>query len=93
MPFNPQGMEAAIPLSLIEKHRLKFGQLVRVNYYNAEHKDNENTLTESITVRIVDIGPSEKLCAEGRIIDLTEFAFSQLEDPSKGIIDVEMELL
>lgn len=88
MPFNPQGSECAIPLSLIEKHGLRFGQLVIVRYKCARiHAEI------SITVRLVDIGPSEKLCAEGRIIDLTEFAFSQLEDTSKGIIEIELEAL
>ena len=86
MHFNPMGMECAMPLSLIEKHGLRFGQLVKVNHYNVFGK-------EQITVRLVDIGPNEKLCAEGRIIDITPFAFEQLDDKSKGLIDVEVEVL
>ena len=94
MPFNPQGMECAMPLSLIEKHGLRFGQLVKVTYNKFPDDIESKTLhNKSITVRLVDIGPNEKLCAEGRIIDLTPFAFEQLEDKSKGLIDIEMEIL
>jgi hypothetical protein len=88
MPFNPKGMECAMPLSLIEKHGFRFGQLVKVDYWNEQEEG-----WSQIVVRLVDIGPNEKLCAEGRIIDLTEFAFRQLEDTSKGIIEIEMEVM
>jgi hypothetical protein len=104
MPFNPMGLEAAMPLSLIEKHGLKFGQLLKVMYkYNTPTIYPEDqgrpftpisfTFEREVIVRLVDIGPNEKLCAECRIIDLTEFAFRQLEDPSKGIIEIELGIL
>jgi hypothetical protein len=93
MPFNPMGLEAAMPLSLIEKHGLRFGQLVKVDYKKYVSVGPTYYELKTIVVRLVDIGPSEKLCAEGRIIDLTEFAFSQLEDTSKGIIEVEITVL
>lgn len=88
MPFNPMGMECAVPKSIRKKHGLRFGQLVKVSYW-----DSIEAICKKIVVRLVDIGPSEKLCAEGRIIDLTAFAFSQLEDTSRGLIDVEVEVL
>ena len=94
MPFNPMGMECAMPLSLIEKHGLRFGQLVKVTYNKFPDDIESKTLhNKSITVRLVDIGPNEKLCAEGRIIDLTPFAFEQLAKVSEGLIDIEMEIL
>lgn len=90
MPFNPMGMECAMPLSLIEKHGLRFGQLVKVKYVK---NSVDNFQNREITVRLVDIGPNEKLCAEGRIIDLTPFAFEQLAKVSEGLIDIEIEIL
>lgn len=89
MPFNTMGMECAMPLSLIEKYGLRFGQLVKVS---RESLRFTGWTKKSIIVRLVDIGPNEKLCAEGRIIDLTEGAFKMLEDTSKGLIPVEIEV-
>lgn len=59
---------------------LPFGTRVRVRNPN-----NGNT----IEVIINDRGPF----TPGRIIDLTSFGFSQLDSISKGVIDVEIEVI
>lgn len=59
---------------------LPFGTRVRVRNPN-----NGNT----IEVIINDRGPY----VSGRIIDLTSFGFSQLDSISKGVIDVEIEVI
>lgn len=92
MPYNRQGMECAIPESMIEKYGLRFGQLVQVTIQKTGFPVKMQT--RSIVVRIVDVGPSEKLFKEeNRIIDLTPFAFGLLDDTRLGVIDVEVEIL
>ena len=92
IPFNPQGMEAALPASLREKHGITYGSLVQVTY---KREGLPIQLKEkAIILRINDEGPSERLLeTQNRIIDLTPFAFSLLEDTRAGLIDVEVEFL
>ncbi len=44
-----------------------------------------------VIVRVNDRGPSKKLVAKGRILDLSKAAFAQLADVNKGIIPVTIE--
>lgn len=63
---------------------LRFGTVVRVRSLKS-YKDKQSY----VDVTIVDRGPYTK----GRIIDLTSGAFSVIAPISKGIIDVEIEVL
>lgn len=46
-----------------------------------------------IYVRVNDRGPAKRLVAEGRIVDLTRTAFAMLDDLTKGLIKVSIEIL
>ena len=48
---------------------------------------------KSIIVRVNDRGPHPRFVKEGRIIDLTEEAFSRLGVTHNGLINVEIEFL
>ena len=48
---------------------------------------------KSIIVRVNDRGPHPRFVREGRIIDLTEQAFSRLGATKNGLIPVEIEFL
>ncbi|MBP9853602.1 MAG: septal ring lytic transglycosylase RlpA family lipoprotein [Candidatus Omnitrophica bacterium] len=63
---------------------VKFNQYVRVT-----NKANGR----SIIVRVNDRGPKQRLVRQGRIIDLTEAAFSKIASPRKGTIDIQLEFL
>lgn len=67
-------------LALTAAHRsLPFGTKVRVtNLVN----------NRSVTVKINDRGPF----IEGRIIDLTRYAFSKIGDTERGLIKVKLEV-
>jgi len=67
-------------LALTAAHRsLPFGTKVRVtNLVN----------NRSVTVKINDRGPY----IEGRIIDLTRYAFSKIGDTEQGLIKVKLEV-
>ncbi len=67
-------------LALTAAHRsLPFGTKVRVtNLVN----------NRSVTVKINDRGPF----IEGRIIDLTRYAFSKIGDTEQGLIKVKLEV-
>jgi len=67
-------------LALTAAHRsLPFGTKVRVtNLIN----------NRSVTVKINDRGPF----IEGRIIDLTRYAFSKIGDTEQGLIKVKIEV-
>lgn len=67
-------------LALTAAHRsLPFGTKVRVtNLVN----------NRSVTVKINDRGPF----IEGRIIDLTRYAFSKIGDTEQGLIKVKIEV-
>lgn len=67
-------------LALTAAHRsLPFGTKVRVtNLVN----------NRSVTVKINDRGPF----IEGRIIDLTRYAFSKIGDTEQGLIRVKLEV-
>ncbi len=45
----------------------------------------------SVTVKITDRGPAERLVREGRIIDLSQAAFARLGDLDDGLIDVRLK--
>jgi len=63
---------------------MSFNRLIRVkNLSNGK----------SIIVRVNDRGPHLRYLLRGRIIDLTLEAFSRLELPKNGLINVEIELL
>ena len=68
-------------LALTAAHRsLPFGTKVRVtNLVN----------NRSVTVKINDRGPF----IEGRIIDLTRYAFSKIGDTEQGLIKVKIEVI
>lgn len=68
-------------LALTAAHRtLPFGTKVRVT----NTKNNQ-----SVIVKINDRGPF----IDGRIIDLTRYAFSKIENTDSGIIDVKIEVI
>jgi len=68
-------------LALTAAHRsLPFGTKVRVT--NLVNK-------RSVTVKINDRGPF----IEGRIIDLTRYAFSKIGDTEQGLIKVKLEVI
>jgi len=48
---------------------------------------------QSIIVRVNDRGPHVRYVKRGRIIDLTEEAFSQIGGLREGLIEVELEFL
>lgn len=48
---------------------------------------------KSITVRVNDRGPHRRFVRKGRIVDLTQAAFSQIASLKTGLIDVELEFL
>ena len=43
-----------------------------------------------VVVRLNDFGPSLKLFKRGRIVDLSRYAFSKLDDLRKGLIRVRI---
>lgn len=47
----------------------------------------------TVTVRITDRGPAERLVKSGRIIDLSRAAFAQLDSPHKGLVSVSVRRL
>ena len=62
---------------------VRFGTIIKVT----------NILTkQSIYVRVNDRGPSKRLVAKGRIIDLSKGAFQKLAELRLGVIDVEIEI-
>ena len=63
---------------------VRFNQLVKVT--------NRRT-GESLVVRVNDRGPARPLVYQGRVIDLTQAAFSRLSPTKKGLIDVRVELV
>ncbi|MEW6188491.1 MAG: septal ring lytic transglycosylase RlpA family protein [Actinomycetota bacterium] len=68
------------PDAFTTAHRtLKFGTPVRVTCFETG---------KSVTVRINDRGP----WVEGRIIDLSRAAFSQIANLSQGVIYVKVEI-
>ena len=48
---------------------------------------------KSIIVRVNDRGPHRRYVEQGRVVDLTLEAFSRLESPKEGLIDVAIEFL
>ena len=61
-----------------------FNQMVRVT-------NLENGM--SVVVRINDRGPHKRLVHEGRIIDLSRKAFSEIAPLGQGLIPIQLELL
>jgi rare lipoprotein A len=47
----------------------------------------------SIIVRVNDRGPAKRLYQQGRIIDLTRKAFSEIADLGEGLVRVQLEFL
>ena len=48
---------------------------------------------KSVVVRVNDRGPHERFVRKGRIIDLTQKAFSHLGNTKNGLMTVEIEFL
>lgn len=48
---------------------------------------------KTVVVRVNDRGPAKRLVEKGRIIDLTKKAFSEIADPDKGLIAIEVSIL
>ncbi len=63
---------------------VKFNQKIKVT-----NLDNG----KSVIVRVNDRGPHRRYVNAGRIIDLTQAAFERLSPSSKGLINVQIELL
>lgn len=61
-----------------------FNQMIRIT-----NLDNG----KSIIVRVNDRGPHQRYVREGRIIDLSKRAFSDIAHLQKGLIRVQLELL
>jgi len=47
----------------------------------------------SVIVRVNDRGPHRRLVRQGRIIDLSKQAFSNIASLGKGLIDIQLEFL
>lgn len=81
-PKNSTETASGIPLDdneLTAAHKtLPFGSLVIVSHDG-----------KSVLVKITDRGPF----VDGRDLDLTIYAFKQLDDLVKGVIDVEFEVI
>ena len=56
------------------------------------HVTNLETGRE-VVVRVNDRGPARRLVAEGRVIDLSKGAFSQIASLEHGLVQVRVELL
>ena len=56
------------------------------------HVTNLETGRE-VVVRVNDRGPAKRLVAEGRVIDLSKGAFSQIAGLEHGLVPVKVELL
>lgn len=63
-------------------HRKDFGK-----YYSVCNLENG----KCVLVRQNDFGPSEEFYKQGRIIDLTRRAFSQISDTQEGVIKVAIK--
>ncbi len=48
---------------------------------------------KSIIVRVNDRGPHKRFVRNGRVIDLTQAAFAQLDDLKLGLIEVALEFI
>jgi len=48
---------------------------------------------KSVIVRVNDRGPHRRFVREGRLIDLSKQAFSNIASLKRGLIDIELELL
>ncbi|MGD2278668.1 MAG: septal ring lytic transglycosylase RlpA family protein [Candidatus Omnitrophota bacterium] len=46
-----------------------------------------------VLVRVNDRGPAKRLYQEGRVVDLTKAAFEEIEDPDKGLAEVEVRVV
>lgn len=75
--FDDSGLTAAM-------WEVPFNQLVKVT--NLENG-------KSVIVRINDRGPHRRFVAQGRIIDLTKQAFSEIALLERGLIHIKLELL
>jgi rare lipoprotein A len=75
--FDDSGMTAAM-------WGVPFNQMVRIT--NLENG-------QSIIVRVNDRGPHQRYLQEGRVIDLSKHAFSNIASLHKGLIRVQLELL
>jgi len=48
---------------------------------------------KSIIVRVNDRGPHYRFVKQGRLVDLTQAAFSRISSRKKGLINIELEFL
>lgn len=82
--YKGEGIYAAIPEDITEKYRL-YGHWVRISY---KGKSVDAQLTDVIAYR--DIA---QVRARGIVVDLSRQAFAALENPSKGMMVVTVEIL
>jgi len=61
--------------------------------FNTQVKVTNLSNGKSIIVRVNDRGPAKRLVREGRVIDLTKRAFSDIADLDEGLIPVEVTLI
>ncbi|MGE0268179.1 MAG: septal ring lytic transglycosylase RlpA family protein [Candidatus Omnitrophota bacterium] len=61
--------------------------------FNQHIKVTNKANGKSVVVRVNDRGPHRRFVQQGRIIDLTEAAFSQIASPKKGLIEIHLEFL
>ena len=48
---------------------------------------------KKVIVRVNDRGPAKRLCADGRVIDLTMAAFGRIEDLDRGLTRVKIRVI
>ncbi len=61
--------------------------------FNQKLRITNRKTGKSIIVRVNDRGPHKRYVVTGRVVDLTQEAFSKLAPNKKGLIEVEIEFL
>ena len=61
--------------------------------FNQKIKVTNKANGKYIIVRVNDRGPHKRFVHKGRVVDLTQKAFSQLASLKEGLIEVELEFL
>ena len=61
--------------------------------FNAILKVTNLDNDKHVFVRVNDRGPAKRLVRQGRIIDLTKAAFSEIDELEKGLISVSVEII
>ena len=61
--------------------------------FNTRIKATNLSNGKSVIVRVNDRGPAKRLVKEGRIIDLSKKAFSEIADLNNGLIPIEIKII